>query len=249
MKNTFSLCYREEIRKAILERAKEDKRIVSAAIIGSYAKGTVDRWSDIDLTFGVAEDYVIEEVVRNWTEYINGNLKGIDLLDTYRGSTIYRIFILPGNLQVDLSFSPEKEFGPLNKDFVLLYGKQYDKPQPPNQSVDNLFGWIIHHLIRTIYCLERNRLWQAEYWLSEARNYMLKIACIERGLNPDHGRGFDDLPEEILTYAHDSYIQEVRREEMLLSIKRIVAALPKVLVGSKELLKKYNTVLIEILVN
>lgn len=249
MKNTFSLCYREEIRKAILQRAKEDKRIVSAAIIGSYAKGTVDRWSDIDLTFGVAENYAIEEVLGNWTEYIKGELKGIDLLDTYRGSTIYRVFILPGNLQVDLSFSPEKEFGPLNKDFVLLYGKQFDKPQQPIQSVDNLFGWIIHHLIRTKYCLERNRVWQAEYWLSEARDYMLKIACMERGLNPDRGRGFDDLPSEILTYAYDSYVREVRREEILLSIKRVVAALPMVLVSSKGLLKKYNNVLIEILVN
>lgn len=245
----FTLKYREDVREAVLQRARQDERIVSAAIIGSYAKGTVDRWSDLDLTFGVDEKHLIKDVLNDWTEYVRTKFNGIDLVDLSRGNTIYRVFLLPGNLQMDLSFSPEKEFGALNKEFVLLYGKQYDKPQPQNQTVENLFGWIIHHLIRTRYCVERNRLWQAEFWLSEARDYMLKIACLERGLNADHGRGFDDLPEEIIVYANESYIKEVRREEMLLSIKRIIAALPKVLVGSKELLKKYNTVLIEILVN
>lgn len=245
----FSLNYREDIRNAILLRAKQDERIISAAIIGSYAKGTVDRWSDIDLTFGVDEKYLIDDVLCDWTKYVRTEFNGVDLLDVKRGNTIYRVFVLPGNLQMDLSFSPESEFGALNKDFVLLYGKQYEKLQPQNQTVENLFGWIIHHLIRTRYCVERNRLWQAEFWLSEARDYMLKIACMERGLNPDHGRGFDDLPEDILVYASESYIKEVRREEILLSIKRIISALSIIIVGSKHLLLKYKNVLIEILIN
>lgn len=210
----FSVAYREDVRNQLLAKAKHDERIVSAAIIGSYAKGTVDRWSDIDLTFGVGEGYSVMAVLEDWTKRVREDYGGVDLLDVWRGNTIYRVFVLPGNLQLDISFSPEKEFGALNKDFVLLYGKQYDKPQQKETNVKDLYGWIIHHLIRTKYCIARNRLWQAEYWLSEARDYMLNILCIEQGLNADHGRGYDDLPKEITNKLKGAFIREINKAEI-----------------------------------
>ena len=59
----FTVSYREEVRQKIIDKSKMDHRIVSAAVIGSYAQGTVDRWSDIDLTFGVDEPMTAAETI------------------------------------------------------------------------------------------------------------------------------------------------------------------------------------------
>lgn len=243
----FTTEYREQVRNLVLLYAKIDHRIVSAATIGSYAKGTNDQWSDIDLTFGVQENYSTSEVLQNWTEYISKEFKGVDLLDVSKGNTIYRVFILPGNLQMDLSFSPEKEFGAFNKDFILLYGKQYEKPLPDSLSENVLLGWIVHHLIRIRYSLKRGRLWQAEFWLSEARDYMLKIACMKRGLNPDHGRGFDDLPKEVLTVARDCFAKNLSALEIEIAAKKIIQVLPDLTINSEFWMGKYSEIRIELL--
>lgn len=159
---------------------------------------------------------------------------------------MYRVFILPGCLQLDLSFSPAKEFGAMGKHFKLLYGEQYEKPQPELPSADELYGWLIHHLIRARFSFERNRFWQAEFWLSEARDYALKLACIANGLNPDYGRGFDDLPEEILSLLNNSFISALNQNEISRVIKNIITALPNISDKVAKLSEQMNYTLSEL---
>jgi hypothetical protein len=45
-----------------------------------------------------------------------------------------------------------------------------------------MFGYAVHHLVRARFCIERERLWQAQYWLSGARDLMLSRACLRLGL-------------------------------------------------------------------
>ena len=222
----FTVSYRDEVRERIIAKAKTDSRIVSAAVVGSYAKGTVDKWSDIDLTFGIDEAFTITSLLDSWTEYIAKEFSGVFLLDVQRGKTTYRVFVLPGCLQLDLSFSPAKEFGAVGQHFILLYGKQYEMPQTKTQGSDEIFGWIIHHIIRARFCVERSKLWQAEFWISEARNYALKLACMSRGLNTDYGRGFDDLPDDILDLFKNSFVTQPNRKEVLRVINCIIDTLP-----------------------
>ena len=49
----FTVDERNRIRDRILEIANSDERIVAGAVVGSLATGEGDRWSDLDLTFGV----------------------------------------------------------------------------------------------------------------------------------------------------------------------------------------------------
>ena len=49
----FSIEDRNRIRGLLVEKARADPIIVSAALVGSTVTGG-DRWSDLDLTFGVA---------------------------------------------------------------------------------------------------------------------------------------------------------------------------------------------------
>lgn len=243
----FTESYREEVRQKIITKAKMDQRIVSAAVIGSYAQGTMDRWSDIDLTFGVDGSFSIPVLLNSWTDDIVREFSANVLFDLNVGNTIYRVFILPGCLQLDLSFSPDKEFGAFGPHFNLLYGKQYDKPQQyAVQSNLELFGYLIHHLLRARFCAERNKLWQAEFWTNEAKNYALKLACISRGLRSDYGRGLDELPEAILSSFKNALVTTLSKDEILRVIKVIISALPGISDEINQLTVKVNTTLEEL---
>ena len=51
----FSVGQRIRIQERVLELAAADPRIVAGAVVGSLALGEGDRWSDLDLAFGVAD--------------------------------------------------------------------------------------------------------------------------------------------------------------------------------------------------
>ncbi|MBA3986398.1 MAG: nucleotidyltransferase domain-containing protein [Flavobacteriales bacterium] len=251
----FTIQSRDEVREKIISKAKTDRRIVSAAVIGSYAQDTVDRWSDIDLTFGVDEAFSTSSLINSWTDYVLKEFSGIVLFDVQVGNTTYRVIILPGCLQVDLSFSPVSEFGAIGPHFKLLYGGQYEKPQhskqyenlqTKQQLTQEMFGYMVHHILRARFSAERNKLWQAEFWISETRNYALKLACISWGLNSDYGRGFDDLPNNILSAFKNSYVKELSKEEILRVIKVLITGFPNISDEVKELSVNLNHILNEI---
>jgi len=50
---------RDRLRSDLLEHAASDPHISGAAITGSAATGHEDRWSDIDLAFGVSVNHII----------------------------------------------------------------------------------------------------------------------------------------------------------------------------------------------
>lgn len=250
----FNVQFREEVREKIISKSKSDSRIVCAAVIGSYAQGTVDRWSDIDLTFGVDEFFSTSSLINSWSDYVVKEFAGMVLFDFQVRNTTYRIFILPGCLQVDISFSPASEFGAMGPHFKLLYdkqnkktnGKESEKPPTKQQPTQEIFGYMVHHILRARFCAERNKLWQAEFWISETRNYALKLACISRGLNADYARGFDDLPNEILSSFKDAYVKELNKNEILRVIKVLVTGLPNISEEVKELSANFNNILNEI---
>jgi hypothetical protein len=49
----FSIAERDAVRDRVLELARADAHVVAGALVGSLANGGGDRWSDLDLTFGV----------------------------------------------------------------------------------------------------------------------------------------------------------------------------------------------------
>ncbi len=187
---------RERVASQLQRAAEDDARIVAAAFVGSTATGG-DRWSDIDLSLGVADDVPVDAVLGDWTLTMS-TLGGRKLFDYPAGASIYRVFLLPGCLQVDLSFTPATSFGPTTDRFTLLFGETVDHPAGAAPDPAHAFGLGVHHAVRAYVSLERVRLWQAEYWLSGLRDETLAIACIRCGLAPAHARGVDELPPDML---------------------------------------------------
>jgi hypothetical protein len=214
------------VQDLLVEKARGDSRVVAAAAIGGSA-GEGDRWSDLDLTFGVEDEIAVKEVLGDWTQDLAAEFEAAVLFDLPVASTIYRVFLFPGILQVDLSFTPSKEFGPRGPRFRLLFGEAVERPWPEPQSQAQMFGLAAHHALRAHLSIERGRLWQAEYWIHAARDELLSLACRRLGLETSHGRGFDALPPEAREPLAEALVRELRPAELKRALQVITEALSR----------------------
>jgi hypothetical protein len=221
----FTVEDHQRVERRILEMASNDPRIVAGAVVGSRADSDGDRWSDLDLTFAVADGVAVCEVLEDWTQRIVAEFDAVRLFDFPRGSSIYRVFLLQGCLQFDLSFTPAADFGAIGPKFRLLFGSAVEKPHTPPPRADELFGYAVHHVLRARFCIERGRSWHAEYWLSAARDEALHLACLHRGLPAVYGRGFDDLPSDVLSAFDGSLVRSLDRDELLRALAIVINGL------------------------
>lgn len=221
----FSAQDRERIQDRVLEMAAEDGRVVGGAVVGSLAVSDGDRWSDLDLTFAVADDASVAEVLEDWTGKLAEEFDAVRLFDLPTRTSIYRVFLLPGWLQFDLSFTPASSFGAIGPKFKLLFGAAVTTAQPRPPAARDLFGYAVHHALRARICIERGRYWQAEYWLSAARDYGLSLACRNRGLVAVHGRGLDDLPTDVRERFRPGLATSLRPDDLLTALGAVIDAL------------------------
>lgn len=222
--SVFAPEQRELIRSELIARAEADPAIVAAAVVGASATGA-DRWSDLDLTFAVARSASISNVMQAWTNYVIATYAAAHLFDIAAGSTIYRVFLFPGALQVDLSFGPEGEWGSRGPRFHLLFGEADDLPTGEPSPVAHLLGYAAHHLVRVRVCIERGRFWQAEHWLHEARDVAMTLACRRHGLDEAYTRGFDQLPETIQDRYREMVIATLDRDALERVLPLVTGAL------------------------
>lgn len=218
----FSVEERDRVRDGIVAMAQVDPRIVAGALIGSLAVGTGDRWSDLDLGFGLAHGVTPAEVFADWTPRLEGEFDAVHIFDLTDLGSVYRVFLFPDSLQVDLSLTPSHEFGARGPEFKVLFGSVLERA--PGWSIlptaEYLFGLGVHHAVRARLCIARGRLWQAEYWISGARDQALSLACLRRGLNVWHGRGYDELPSEVLDQG--ALVGSLQKEELLRALERAI---------------------------
>jgi NAD(P)-dependent dehydrogenase (short-subunit alcohol dehydrogenase family) len=163
MRGAFSGEQRDRVRDHILEMASADQRVVAGAVVGSFARGSDDRWSDLDLTFAIPDDVPVDGVLDDWSRELTGKFHAVHLFDLPSRASIFRVFLLPGWLQVDVAFTPASQFesGP---GFKLLFGdavRPDDAASVPSLSGRRLFGLAVHHAVRARICIERGRYWQA----------------------------------------------------------------------------------------
>lgn len=220
----FTSSDRDGAREFVLEMSTRDPRIVGCAEIGGLVEGG-DRWSDLDLTFAVGGSAEVADVLEDWTSELVSTLKAARLFDLPSGSTIYRVFLLPNCLQIDLSFTPECDFGGRGPKFRLLFGRANEIPHASPPSSRELFGVGVHHAVRARICIERGRFWQAEYWISATRDCALALACRRRGLDVSHGRGFDDLPAEVLADVGSGLVVSLDRTDLVNALAVCIRAL------------------------
>lgn len=214
---------RDRVREHVLGLAESDPRVVAAAVIGSLAQGDGDRWSDLDLTFGVDTASSVPEVLDDWTRDLAETFTAAPLLDLARGDLVYRVFMFPDWLQVDLSFAPEsaRQTGPA---FSVLFGA-HSIELAPSPSAEELFGWAVLYARHAFVAIAREQWWHAEYCVSAVRDYALTLACLRRDLPTGYGKGFDHLPPSVLEAFDDALVRSPERDELVQSLGVAVSGL------------------------
>ena len=221
----FTVEERDRVREHILEKAIGDARVVAAAEVGSLALGDGDRWSDLDLTFGIADDAAVADLLEDWTVELARELGAVHLFDLPAGPTIYRVLLFPGLLQVDVSFTPAADFRPRGPKFVLLYGDALAPAFASPPAAREVLGLAVHHAVRARFSIERGRYWQAAHWIGELRNHVLELACLRLGLPSLYGRGLDELPAELKDAFAETLVRSIERTDLERSLRLNVEAL------------------------
>ena len=227
----FTVEQRDALRERMLQLAEEDERVVAGAAVGSLAVGSGDRFSDLDLTFAIADGVPVANVLDDWTRTLAEELDGVQLADLQAGPTIYRVFLLADALQFDLSMTPAGEFRPAGPKFQLLFGQTADEPEARPRSPGSLFiltpavagdifGWGVIYALHARACIERGRVWQAEHYVDAVRDHALSLACLHRGQPAVQARGYDDLPPETLATFDGTHVGSVEPE----ALRRALAA-------------------------
>lgn len=210
----FTTEQRDDIREHVLNLAMTDPRVASAALTGSTAVGAEDEWSDIDVAFGIADGISPEAVLDDWAEVLDREFGTLHHWDLRSGSSIYRVFLLPSGLEVDVGVTPQQEFGALGLRFRTLFGttRQLDPaPQPAAQYLIGL-GW--HHVLHARSSIERGKPWRAEYWISGIRDQTLALSCLRLGEEAFYGRGIDRLPASVTDPLVDALVRSLDHSEL-----------------------------------
>jgi hypothetical protein len=234
----FTVEQRDTLRERMLGLAEEDERVVAGALVGSLAVDGADRFSDLDLTFGIADDVRVADVLDDWTRTLIDELDAVHLAELERGPTTYRVFLLPDALQLDLSMTPAARFRPAGPRFRLLFGEtiagESETPTPPVPGhlfistpvvAGDIFGWGVIYALHARACIERRRGWQAEHYVGAVRDHALSLACLREGRPAAQSRGYDDLSAETLARFEDAHVGAVEPGALRAALAASVLAL------------------------
>jgi hypothetical protein len=233
----FTVEQRDALRAQMLQLGEDDERIVAGAAVGSLAAGSGDSFSDLDLTFAVAERVPVADVLDDWTRNLAEELHAVRLIDLEVGPTIYRVFLLPDALQFDLSMTPAAEFRPAGPKFQLLFGETAaDDPdasgRPPGglhlstpAVAGDIFGWGVIYALHARACIERGRVWQAEHYVGAVRDHALSLTCLQLGLPAAQARGYDELPPETLARLDDAHVGSLEADALRTALAASTRAL------------------------
>lgn len=226
----FTAEHRDHVRNRVLELARTDPRVTAGALTGSMAVGGGDEWSDIDVAFGIADGITLDTVLHDWTEVLDREFSILDHFDLRSGSSVYRVFLLPSGLEVDVAVTPGQEFGARGPHFRALFGTTHQLEATQQPSAEYLIGLGWHHVLHARSCIERNKPWQAEYWISGIRDHALALACIRLGENAVYGRGVDRLPAAVTDPLADALVRSLYEPEL----RRALAVATTCLIGELE---------------
>jgi hypothetical protein len=215
---------RERLRGALLAAAGADRRIVAGALTGSASLGVEDRWSDVDLAFGVGVAGELQETLAGWTALMYERHQALHHVDMVVGPTTYRVFLLENGLQVDLAFTPAAEFGARGPAFRLLFGAATERTTPA-PSAEQLIGmaWLYGLHART--SIVRGQLWQAEYMVSAVRDHVLALAALRHGLPTAYGRGIDRLPTAVTAPLGEGLVRSLDADELARALAVVMGGL------------------------
>jgi hypothetical protein len=221
----YTSAEREALRGELLAVAQGDPRISGGAITGSASVDREDAWSDIDLAFGIRRAEELPAALADMTEHMYAHHGAIEHLDVVRAPWIYRVFLLPSTLQVDLAFAPADTFGARAPTFRLVFGVAQEPKQLGVPAPEELIGYAWLYALHVRSSIARNKVWQAEYMLSNVRDHVLALACRRLDLPAVEGRGMDALPADVADPLRGALVRSLEPSELRRAMTVVIDAL------------------------
>jgi len=208
----FTAEERDRLRARLLERAEADDAVVGVAFTGSQAADAGDRWSDTDLVLAVRGD--LGNAVSRWTRWLYDEWGARHHWDLATGTSVIRVYLLRGWLELDLTFAPEIDFGPRGPQWRTIFGDPRPLDPFPAPDRNTLIGLVWHHALHAWICLRRDRWWQAEHWISAIRDHVITLACLRLDHPAAYAKGAHLLPNEIAVPLEAALVRSLTKPEL-----------------------------------
>ncbi|GAA1599994.1 hypothetical protein GCM10009804_65850 [Kribbella hippodromi] len=191
----------DERQQAVITRAREvlpgDERVLAVYLIGSYATGAADRFSDVDVHLVVTDDSA-DWYEEHWADVLH-QLTGPTVLADRLPGMIGGLGITPDWLHVDLIVHPLASFDRFQYDGVQVLfdrdgtlfpegdiapkGGRPDEPYWPASTV-NLFFYFLGNLVTV---LGRDERIVANQGVGVVRDQLIALMLAERGVRRTSG--------------------------------------------------------------
>lgn len=217
----FTAAFRDHVRNCVLDLARADPRVTGGALTGSAAIDLGDQWSDVDLAFGIAAGNGLADVLADWTRMLDQEFGVINYFDLHASQRrTSRMLLLPGGLELDVSVMAAEDLGARGPKFRALFGTTYEVEAQPQPDISCLIGMGWLHVFHARACIERNKRWQAEYFIRGIRDYAIALASLRLGEDATYAGGGDRLPAPVTGPLTDALVRSLD----VLELRRALAA-------------------------
>jgi len=198
MKESQILDHHQEILDRFVSACEDDDRIVAAFLGGSYAKGKIDQFSDLDLYFVTTDDAYDEFTVER-KKFVH-RLGEPLFLEDFGLSHGYCI-IFSNQTECDLWFGRESKYediysGPyqvlIDKKGILvgdILPRQEAEKSKQIEILQQQIDWFWHELSHFIKAMGREQLWFAYGQIEAMRQICVVLARLEYDFSDTHASG------------------------------------------------------------
>ena len=184
-------------------------------------------WSDIDFAVRLRSDADPLTVADSWTGLIVQREEPAGRMDMWSSGALYRVFLFPDTLQLDVSFWPDDKFAAHGPHFQLLFGEANEPVVPPRPAPEPLISMAWLYALHARSSLARGRAWQALYMINGMRDQVVQLLCLRHDLPVAQGRGVDDLPTAVTELLRPAHPRSVAPADL----RHAFAAITAVLIG------------------
>jgi predicted nucleotidyltransferase len=213
--------------KNVSDILESDDRIDAVLIVGSLAKTTADRWSDIDLVAVISNEADHEAVASDWVRRIYEQLPVLHHFVTAFGETLVRGFLLENMLELDLAFTRQSQlavwapasiaFDHSGSSTATAQSPAAWTRSPPEWASEAGFFW--HDVLHACAAVRRERPWQALWYLERLRNRTLGLSQERRGYDADFFDHVDELPAGELAPLESTLVATLEPDVLLKAIE------------------------------